>query len=226
MKNKNNQIEQKLETERKKVSQLEKQVQELQSKIQTLKASGGGGGGLPPPYSGGNSVGLPPPNAAPIPTSSGGLPPPTPVPTATADDKYSKYRQMIKMNMPKQAIVNRMKQGGIDINIIQKYELTAQLPPPASGAPIPAPAPLPTASVDDGLNKYRKMIKMNMPKQAIVNRMKQGGIDINIIQKYELTAQLPPPVSDAPIPAPAPLPTASVDDGLNKYRKMIKMNMP
>ena len=35
------------------------------------------------------------------------------------------------------------------------------------------------------------MLKMKLPKQAVLNKMKQDGIAINIMQKFELTGQLP-----------------------------------
>ena len=98
------------------------------------------------------------------------------------------------MNIPKAAVLNKMKQSGVAQSVMQKFELTGQLPPaPAGGggggataAPVPAAAAKP-----DGLDKFRKMIKMNIPKAAVVNKMKQSGVDTAIIQKYELTGQLP-----------------------------------
>ena len=174
-------------------------------------------GGLPPPFvpSGGIIVflllytmhnthkylgGLP----APMP-SGGGLPPPVPEPQVTAapipqsavvavpaDDGLGKYRKMAKMSVPKAAIINKMKQDKIDSGIIMKYELTGNLPAAPSSAPNPAPAPIPVAAVvDDGLDKFRKMLKMKVPKAAIVNKMRQDKVDNGIIMKFELTGNLP-----------------------------------
>ena len=186
-------------------------------------------GGLPSPNSGG--VGLPPPVPAPIPApipGGGGLPPPiptTPTPptapttvvAATAPDEYAKYRKMLKMNIPFLAVLNKMKQSGVAQAVLQKFELTGELPPPPSGGAAPAAA---SPTPNDGLDKYRKMIKMNIPKAAVVNKMKQSGVDKAIIQKYELTGELPAGGGGGSAPAPAP------DDGLDKFRKMIKMNIP
>merc|ERR1712228_15341 len=162
---KHNDIEIKLNEERKKVSEFEKQVQELQNIITDLKSGAiGNGGGLPPPtvYSPVPvSNGLPPPIPnggglpAPIP-SSGGLPAPipssvslpAPIPTAVSDnDGLDKFRKMVKMKVPKAAIVNKMRQAGIDTSIIQKYELTGNLPAGSGGSNIAAaPAPIPSAN--------------------------------------------------------------------------------
>ena len=44
---------------------------------------------------------------------------------------------------------------------------------------------------DDGYNKYRKMLKMGIPKQGVANKMIQDKIDKDIIEKFEETGVLP-----------------------------------
>eukprot|EP01084_Bolivina_argentea_P057480 105026_1 len=46
-------------------------------------------------------------------------------------------------------------------------------------------------SQNDELNKYRKMIKFKMPKNSIINRMRQDGVNKNIIQQYVDMNSLP-----------------------------------
>jgi len=174
---------------------------------------------------------------APIPSSA------APIPQAVTaavpmDDGLDKFRKMIKMKVPKPAVINKMKQSGVESSIIMKYELSGNLPDPPSGGAA-APVPAAAAPVDDGLDKFRKMIKMKVPKPAIINKMKQSGVESSIIMKFELSGNLP----DAPSgggAAPAPIPTAAVTPagpkraGLTpeeeakcaKYAKMKKMNLP
>lgn len=46
-------------------------------------------------------------------------------------------------------------------------------------------------AADDGLNKYRKMIKFRMPKDSIINRMRMDKISPAIIEAYEESGNLP-----------------------------------
>merc|ERR1712129_535507 len=89
--------------------------------------------------------------------------------------------------------------------VIMKYELTGKLPDNGNSAAAPAPIPM-AAPVPDGLDKYRKMLKMSVPKAAIVNKMTQDKIDSAVIQKFELTGKFAGSSNAAPIPAPAPTP--------------------
>merc|ERR1712130_765665 len=44
---------------------------------------------------------------------------------------------------------------------------------------------------DDGLDPYRKMAQMRVPKGAIVAKMKQNGISNEVVEKYEESGVLP-----------------------------------
>merc|ERR1712113_1000637 len=91
-----------------------------------------------------------------------------------------------------------------------KYELTGQLPGASAPSAAPAPAPIPAAAVqDDGLDKFRKMLKMKVPKAAIVNKMKQAKVDNAVIMKFELTGNLPAGGASNAAPAPAPVPNGA-----------------
>ena len=164
----------------------------------------------------------------------------------TGDDGYNKYRTMLKIRQPRQSVVNRMIQDGIDATIIAAFEDSGVLPngnamkgssgtstpntdagvtvtltkagqsPVGIGqAGLPAAAPVPIAPVpvapvpavvvagegnqckggivgiaselseDDEkkVSKYRKMLKINIPKQSVMNRMIQDGVDKALIDK-------------------------------------------
>ncbi|ETO35247.1 hypothetical protein RFI_01816 [Reticulomyxa filosa] len=124
------------------------------------------------------------------------------------DDAYAKYRKMLKMGMPKQSVINKMIQDKVDKSAIDTLESTGELPGggAASGASTAAPSN-PVAALIAGnanatastttatatatltpeeeakLAPYRKMQKINMPQQSIINKMIQDGIDKALIDK-------------------------------------------
>ena len=142
-----------------------------------------------------------------------------------ATDEYAKYRKMIKIKMPKESVINRMRQDGIDKAVIAEYEETDKLPPepmsisPSTGPSAAPPPPAPSAPKKDEYAKYRKMLKIKMPKESVVNRMRQDGIAKEVVAHFEEHGTFPDAASLSAAPPPA-------DDGLSKYRKMLKIGMP
>lgn len=105
---------------------------------------------------------------------------------------------MLKFKMPKASVINRMRQDGIDPEIIEEYEETDTLPGAqaplvnAVSAPVVSGVATPKANAaNDELKKYRTMLKIRQPIASIVNRMRQDGIDKNIIAEFEETGVLP-----------------------------------
>lgn len=115
---------------------------------------------------------------------------------------YNKYRKMLKIRMPKQSIINRMIQDGVDKAVIARFESEGILPGNAaakrhsenesnSKQSAEAMAEPITAPKKDEWAKYRKMVKIRMPKQSVINRMVQDGIDRAIIDQFESSGQFP-----------------------------------
>merc|ERR1719499_1841694 len=96
--------------------------------------------------------------------------------------------------------MNKMTQDGIDKERIQEVEdfIAGKV---AAPPPQKAPPALPT--IDPKLNKYVKMLKMHIPKQAVMNKMTQDGIEKSKIQEVEdfIAGKVPPPVASSPPPA-------------------------
>ena len=143
------------------------------------------------------------------------------------DDGYNKYRKMLKIRQPIQSVANRMRQDGVDAEIIEEFEESGVLPggnamasssssggaagggistgASKSGAAAALMAHLGgkkgggssagSASKSEGkpgkltpeeeklVSKYRRMLKINMPKQSVINRMRQDGVDKALIDK-------------------------------------------
>ena len=88
----------------------------------------------------------------------------------------------------------------VDKNVIDNFEKTGNLPGGndigggggSSGGAMPAP-PMPVASggneskltesEEKQVSKYKKMLKMRMPEQSIINKMRQDKIDEKLIKK-------------------------------------------
>ena len=103
--------------------------------------------------------------------------------------------------VPKPAVINKMKQSGVDASIIMKYELSGKLPDPPSGGSTGAPAPIPSAGAPKpaGLTpdeqaqcaKYSRMKKMNIPEQAIRNKMKQVCFRWHGVRESDMFFRIP-----------------------------------
>ena len=173
----------------------------------------------------------PPPTTATIPTTT--------TTTTTTTDPLSKYKKMIKMHVPAQAVENKMRQENISEDKIK--ELFALPPPPlptVEALPLPPPPSVSISSEDEStLSKYRKMLKMHVPPQSVENKMKMESIDQKLIDVL-FSSPPPPPSVEAPPPLHIPTedestPAATVAElssedeaKLTKYRKMLKMHVP
>lgn len=132
-------------------------------------------------------------------------------PKAVADDGLNKYRKMMKFKMPKASIINRMRQDGIDKDIIEQYEEEDTLPggnsiasssTQSNGATAaksndPKAAMMAMIAAKSGggkkangkigaddeqkLAKYKRMQKMHIPKQSVINRMRQDQVEPRLI---------------------------------------------
>jgi len=93
------------------------------------------------------------------------------------------YQKMLEMGVPKEAVEHKMKKDGVDANIVA---FVLGLP-----ASTPGKVPVPTKgkSSSSSLNSeeeatasmYRKMLKMNIPKNAVQHKMAMNGISEKIV---------------------------------------------
>ena len=94
------------------------------------------------------------------------------------EDGLGKYRKMKKLKMPSASIANRMRQDGVDKAVIARFEEKGEFVVSPSST-----SKTPTLSKEDekALSKYMKMQRMNMPKQSIINRMRQDQVSPELV---------------------------------------------
>ncbi len=152
------------------------------------------------------------------------------------DASLSKYKKMIAMGVPSQAVANKMRQDGVEKKKISAFEVANGL---AYATP-PAPIPItPICHMDKGcasqtelarrsiendasLSKYKKMIAMGVPAQAVANKMKQDGVVKTKIAAFEVVnhitkshSHIPAPKLSLPMP-PTQTPTRRTSVAMQK----------
>jgi len=102
----------------------------------------------------------------------------------------SKYRKMLKMGIPLDGVTHKMKQDSIDLKIVSVLVEEAS---PSNGAakssaskkstkPVATVGPSLTAKEEAIASKFRKMLKVCMPKAVVQHKMKQEGVSAKIAE--------------------------------------------
>ncbi len=104
--------------------------------------------------------------------------------TESAEDIESakvlaKYKKMLKIGMPRQSVINRMRQDAVSVAVIAKLFPDA---PEGQKSVVQNGEDGPTAEQDLKLKKYRKMLKIHMPPQSVINRMVQDQMGPDLIR--------------------------------------------
>lgn len=112
---------------------------------------------------------------------------------AAEHPNYIKFFKMLKAGVSKEEIRKHMEQAGLDAAILDR-EFSDQVPFGESAEEAPAqPATVP-ASEHPKYAQYFKMLKVGLPREAVMRKMEQEGLDSKVLL-------LPP---DAKIPLEAP----------------------
>ena len=130
----------------------------------------------------------------------------------------SKYRRMLKMGVPSDAVRHKMTSDGIAANI------TISVCDEGAGAANKGVTKDDLSSDEEAIAaKYRKMLKMGVPPDGVKHKMESDGIDSKIVQ-----AVLAPPSAEQKPAAPVKKNQLSEQDEViaTKYRKMLKMGIP
>ena len=152
----------------------------------------------------------------------------------------SRFRKMVKMGMPEEAIRHKMEQEGIEEKIRDAVFAGETSVSAAESGPVAAPTPSVSSlsEEEDAIaSKFRKMVKMGMPEDAIRFKMEQEGVDENIMNSVlGGEASVAPAPEPTPLPAAAPESTSALADSIvlseeeesiaSRFQKMVKMGMP
>ena len=112
-----------------------------------------------------------------------------------------RFRKMLKMGLPEDAVKQKMTQEGVSSSIIDAV-LGSSQSAPASAEPVPQTNQTVQLSgeQEETASKYRKMLKMGMPQDAVNHKMEQDGVDATIVAAV---LGSPSPVTPALGPAQA-----------------------
>lgn len=126
-----------------------------------------------------------------------------------------KFRMMLQMKVPKEAVKDKMEQDGVDPSIIAKVLGE----PTSSGGSNLSPEDEKKATI------YRKMLKMTVPLEAVAHKMKKDGVDQKII-----SAVVGDGSSNTSVRAneSAAIPSLTIPEqaAAQKFQKMLKMSVP
>jgi hypothetical protein len=144
------------------------------------------------------------------------------------EKKATIYRNMLKMMVPREAVAHKMKQDGVDQKIISAVVGGGS---GDTSAKTSESAALPSLTIPEqaAAQKYQKMLKMCVPMEAVEHKMKKEGVDANIIA-YVL-GQSPNAQNGASAPikskkASSSSLTSAEESTASIYRRMLKMNIP
>mmetsp|Transcript_15018 Transcript_15018/g.28687 ORF Transcript_15018/g.28687 Transcript_15018/m.28687 type:complete len:2096 (-) Transcript_15018:105-6392(-) len=134
-------------------------------------------------------------------------------PEMEEDPIASRFRKMLKMGLPPDAVRAKMNSEGVDEAVIQAVLGNKEESPAATESSAPAVGSNLSADDEAVATKYRKMFKMGLPEDAVRQKMNMDGVAPNIIASVmgEDTPTVLTPDDEA---------------AASKYRKMLKMGLP
>ena len=148
-------------------------------------------------------------------------------------DSVNKYRKMLKMKLPEQAVRHKMRQENFDkdnlIDLVfcddssgSNSQKRVNPSEEGSGGQCSGVKTNQLSTADEAaLKKYRTMLKMNVPQPGVLHKMKMEGVEQRLIE-----ALFPEEGKSAAPPKEKVTLTASEEETAKKYRTMLKMNVP
>jgi hypothetical protein len=138
------------------------------------------------------------------------------------DPKYQKYFKMLKMGLPKGAVLQAMQKDGVDESVLDldpNQSLRSQ-----QGDQIPENCSDPLLKDDSKYQKYFKMLKMGLPKGAVLHAMQKDGVHESVLD-LDPNQSLRSQQGDQSAADGSDL-LLKDDPKYQKYFKMLKMGLP
>ncbi|RHY41097.1 hypothetical protein DYB34_000913 [Aphanomyces astaci] len=149
-------------------------------------------------------------------------PPVPPAATVISHGNVEKYVKLIKMGMPKEHVKMKMKADGVDPAALEAAHSSSPQPPTTTTSLVQHVA-APEVSVDLKHEKYVKLLKLGMPKEQVVLKMKAEGLDVSVL---DTPSEGVAPEGPSIAPSAELLPPPPLDPKYTKYVKLLQMGMP
>ncbi|GMF09219.1 unnamed protein product [Phytophthora lilii] len=134
-------------------------------------------------------------------------------PPATGTD-ISKFRKLLSMGAPREAVRAKMQQAGVDPDLLDEQQgFTPKASPrPASSLEKTTSNTSKNVVESPGVLKFRKLLSMGAPMEAAKAKMRQAGLDPDLLDRKENDSTHAPPPSTGP--------------DISKFRKLFSMGAP
>lgn len=134
------------------------------------------------------------------------------------NDKMPKYRQMLKVGLPRPIVEHKMRQEGVEASWLDEPPKLVRKAPSAVASAGSTEKQI--AAHREKYAKYFKMLRMGLPRGSVEHKMRTEGVD-----PKELDG---PHIAAAPVAAAAPTEAqiAAHKEKYAKYFKMLRMGLP
>lgn len=141
--------------------------------------------------------------------------------SSAEEEIANKYRKMLKLMVPAEAVRHKMQKDGVDSKIVAAVLGDKN----AEGyvANVSSPVNVELNFAEQAIAEtYRKMLKMQIPKEAVEHKMKKDGIAqkiiFSVVGKTEAGKTVKPAQSNSL--------TSEEELIASRYRKLLKLNIP
>ncbi|TYZ59125.1 hypothetical protein PybrP1_000050 [[Pythium] brassicae (nom. inval.)] len=156
-----------------------------------------------------------------------------PPPTST---DLSKFRKLLSMGAPKDAVRAKMRQAGVNPDLLDERlgfdapAVSLSLPlttPTAAARPDPVPPAMLSSAPD--VSKFRKLLSMGAPLAAVKAKMVQAGLDPALLDQkagFSGVAASPEPTAMKSTEGPSTSVATVEDADVSKFKKLLSMGAP
>ncbi|RLN85900.1 hypothetical protein BBJ28_00002870 [Nothophytophthora sp. Chile5] len=150
-------------------------------------------------------------------------------PPATGTD-ISKFRKLLSMGAPREAVRAKMEQAGVDPALLDEQQGFTAPSTPEAAKSVGKSASSASEGREAGpdVSKFRKLLSMGAPLEAVKAKMVQAGLDPGLLdQRAGFSDTKGPQHVSAPTPAPVESTVAaSTGPDLSKFKKLLAMGAP
>ncbi|OWZ21334.1 Formin like protein [Phytophthora megakarya] len=142
-------------------------------------------------------------------------------PAATGTD-ISKFRKLLSMGAPREAVRAKMQQAGVNPDLLDEQQGFTPKSSPRPTRPVEKGVPEVTkeVSAEPDVSKFRKLLSMGAPLDAVKGKMRQAGLDPSLLDTKSPSVEV-----REPTPTPSQ-PEALSGPDISKFKKLLTMGAP